>query len=130
MKHALKLMPHTLAIARLDAGHGLPWWSARSDGLLAFVRTAQETSVVCEAQMVPDGVRTAGGAYRALRLAGTMTFEDVGVVSAIANPLAAAGVPIFVMSTFDTDYILVREARLNDAITALRAADHEVDERP
>ena len=57
---------------------------------------------------------------------GPLDFAITGVVSALSAPLAQAGIPIFVMSTFDTDYLLVREARLGDAVSVLRDAGHEV----
>ena len=85
----------------------------------------EETSVVCEAQLVPEGVRAERG-FRALRVEGTVPFSANGVLAAIATPLANARIPIFVVSTFDTDYVLVREWEIESAVAALREAGHVV----
>ena len=64
--------------------------------------------------------------WRALRVRGPLAFEVVGVVASVSTALAAAGVPLFVISTFDTDYVLVKAQSLERAISALRLAGHEV----
>ena len=94
---------------------------------LSLTRTAGETSVVCEARLVPDDARSERG-FRALRVDGTLAFQETGVLVSLASPLATAGVPIFVVSTFDTDYILVASLRLGGAVEALRKAGHSVTE--
>ena len=119
--HAL---PQEFAVVRLAAGAGLPWWAATSDGVLAWVRTDDEVSLVCEQRLVPQDVRAEPG-YRALRVAGALPFHAIGVLASLAVPLADAGVPIFVVSTFDTDYILVPGTQLTDAVSALRRAGHQ-----
>lgn len=91
----------------------------------SVTRTTEETSVVCEERRIPDGVRAERG-FRLLRVAGTIPFAATGVLASVASPLADAGVPIFVVSTFDTDYLLIHESRLESAIAALRAAGHGV----
>jgi hypothetical protein len=120
----LLLVDSHLSVARLPAGAGLPWWAATS-GFLSVTRTPEETSVVCDAEGVPEGARAERG-FRALRVAGTVPFSANGVLAAIATPLASARIPIFVVSTFDTDYVLVRESELENAVAALRAAGHVV----
>jgi hypothetical protein len=93
------------------------------------VRTAAELSVVCEEGAVPDAVRAQRG-WRALEVSGPLDLAMTGVLASLAVPLADAGVPIFAVSTYDTDYVLVPGARLHDAVTALRAAGHHVDGGP
>jgi hypothetical protein len=124
---SLQVLGSELAIVRLSADAGLPWWAVGSEEFLSFTRSVSETSVVCEADRVPEGVRAERG-YRALRVEGTLPFEAVGVLASIAVPLAHANTPIFVISTFDTDYVLVREAMLPAAVQALREAGHSVTE--
>jgi hypothetical protein len=121
----LRVLPDALAIARLEAGVPVPEWAAPGGALHAVMRTAEETSVVCAGGAVPDGVRAERG-FRALQVAGPLDFGLTGVLAALAVPLAEAGVPIFALSTYDTDYVLVRGDRLTDAIAALRAAGHRV----
>jgi hypothetical protein len=123
---ALEVLPGELAVARLEPGAALPEW-ARPDGgaLHAVVHSAGEVSVVCAAARVPGDVRGESG-WRALRVAGPLDLALTGVLAAIAVPLADAGVSIFAVSTFDTDYVLVRADRLDAAVEALRAAGHRV----
>lgn len=126
MPFSLIALATPLAIVRLPVEEGLPWWAA-SATLLSLTRTPDETSLVCDEALVPASL-VADRGYRALRVAGRLPLDAVGVLAWLASPLAAAGVPIFVISTFDTDYILVPGARLNKAIEALRGAGHSVSE--
>ena len=126
MPSSLILLATPLAIVRLAAGAGLPWWAA-SSSWLSLTRTADETSVVCDEDRVPEAVNSERG-YRAFRVAGRLSLDAIGVLVGLANPLAAAGVPIFVISTHDTDYILVPGDRLARAMEALREAGHSVTE--
>lgn len=127
--HALELavLPWALAVCRLPADADAP---ARFAGgpFSALVRTADETSLVCLEARVPTGVRTEPG-WRALRVAGPLDFALTGVLASLLVPLADAGVAVFAQSTFDTDYVLVKEAALADAVAALEAAGHRVVRR-
>ena len=98
---------------------------AEDGGLLSVTRTAVELSVVARADQASAGAPAEKG-WSALEVAGPLAFELTGVLAAIASPLAEAAVPIFVISTFDTDYVLVRTAHLERAVDALEAAGHSV----
>jgi hypothetical protein len=89
-------------------------------------RSDTELSVVCREEDVPAGASAERG-WRALEVAGPLDFSLTGIVASLVSPLADAAVPIFVLSTFDTDYLLVREPDLPRAVEALRAAGHTVD---
>lgn len=91
-------------------------------------RTDRELSIVCEEGCEPAGGQIAAG-WRALRVEGTLAFSLVGVLAELAGLLAAHRVGIFVVSTFDTDYILVREGQLSDAVEALETGGHIVFEK-
>ena len=119
----LTLLPTPLAVCRLYTAADLPLWAIGC--FVSCTRTDEELSIVCEAARVPAGVRSETG-WRAFKVAGPLEFPQVGVLSALAAPLAAAGVSIFVVSTFDTDYLLVKEARLAEASRALEAAGHTI----
>lgn len=93
---------------------------------LSITRTAVELSVVGPAEHVPDGAFVETG-WACLEVQGPLAFELTGVLAGISAPLADAGVPIFVVSTFDTDYVLVSRANLERALAALRAAGHLVE---
>jgi hypothetical protein len=119
----LEVLPAELAICRLEPGAAIPPW-VRGD-LVATVRTGEELSVVCEAGSMPDGLDCSRG-WRALRVAGTLDLSLTGVLAHLLAPLAAAEVPIFAVSSFDTDYVLVPSTRLETAQEALAAAGHRI----
>jgi hypothetical protein len=104
----------------------MPWWAATSS-FLSFTRTANEDSLVCEEVRVPDGLAAQKG-FKALRVDGKLPFHLTGILASLAVPLADAGVTIFVVSTHDTDYLLVPETKLTRAAAALREAGHSVSE--
>ena len=126
MTHSLTLLEPLLAVARFPAGSGMPWWAATSR-FLSFTRTAEEDSLICEDFRVPDGLRAQRG-FRALKVDGVLAFHLTGVLASLAAPLADAKVPVFAVSTHDTDYLLVPEPLLSSAIEALRKAGHSVRE--
>lgn len=113
-----------LAIARLGPREAIPAW-AWAGAFSAIVRTPSELSVVCPSSAVPVGV-TVEGPWRALEVAGPLSFALTGVIHALSAPLAAAGISLFVVSTFDTDYLLVRASDVEAACAALYGAGHTV----
>jgi hypothetical protein len=114
-----------LAVCRLDAGSDVPSWVDQSREFTSVTRTMDELSVVCARDDVPEGVPMEGP-WRAFRVKGPIVMTLIGIVAALANPLAAAGIPIFAISTFDTDYILVHEPDFDAAVGALTQAGHVV----
>ncbi len=113
-------------MARLDANESTPAWAAQGE-ISSVTRTADELSIVCSAEAIPTGVRAERG-WRCLAVAGRLDFSLTGVLASIAGPLTTAGVSIFSVSTYDTDYIFVRTQTLHTAIEHLRAAGHEIVE--
>jgi len=120
----VSLLRGHVSVCRLDGASEVPDWALQG-GFLSITRTSEELSVVCPEGTVPEGVRCEGG-WRVLKLAGPFEFSEVGVLLSVAAPLAEAGVGIFALSTFDTDYVLVKEERLGSAVAALRRRGHEV----
>jgi hypothetical protein len=121
----LLALPELLAVCRLAADDAFPaWLPAR--GFVSVTRTAGELSIVCAQDAVPAGLRCEPG-WRALAVEGPLDFGLTGVLASIAAPLAEAGISIFAISTFDTDYVLVKDERLNEAAEALRRAGHLLD---
>jgi hypothetical protein len=78
---------------------------------------------VCLQESVPDYVRSEKG-WRCLRIAGAIPFSVAGVVANLTAPLAEAGVSVFVVSTFDTDYLLAKENDWAKALDVLRGQGH------
>ena len=114
-----------LAVCRLEAGSEVPPWVDRSAEFVSVTRTTDELSIVCAQDKVPEGVQREGP-WRAFRVKGPIVMTLIGVVASLASPLADAGISIFAISTFDTDYIMVHEPDFDAAVAALTEAGHVV----
>ena len=123
-----RLLDGSYAVARLDATSPIPPWSTRG-AFTSVTRTHEELSVVWDEASVPDDVRAERG-WRALQLEGPIPFEMTGVAARFTSVLAARAISVFVISTFDTDYLLVKEASLAASIAALRDDGCEVTDAP
>jgi hypothetical protein len=114
-----------IAVCRLDGREPIPSWAVRGS-FFSITRTADELSVVCDDSLVPKGM-LAERNWRALRVAGVIDFSVVGVLAGLTVPLAEAGISVFAISTYDTDYLLVRELDMARAIEVLRDAGYIID---
>ena len=121
----LTLMPERLAICHLAAGADLPAW-AFGPGFFSVTRTADELSIVTGQDAPPPGVLHEPD-WRCLKLEGQFDFAVTGILASLATPLADAGVGIFAISTYNTDYILVKQDDLAQAVAALQATGHMVN---
>lgn len=119
----LDVLAGELAVCRFRPDAPVPDWAQGEP--VSVTRTPSGLSIVCEAGAVPAGV-TAERGWRALGVRGPLDFGLIGVLASLAAPLADAGVPVFVASTYDTDYVLVPAAQLGAAVEALGAAGHQV----
>jgi uncharacterized protein len=117
-------MSGSYAICRLRAGDPIPAWAMQGP-FFSLTRTAAELSVVCETDAVPAGVNGERG-WRVLAVQGPLDFALTGIVARLSAVLAAASISVFIISTYDTDYLLVREGDLESAIAAFRGAGHQV----
>jgi hypothetical protein len=113
-------------VCQLPPGSQIPEWAV-GPGFFCVTQTTDELSIVCEESRVPIGVRVERD-WVALKLQGPFPFAMTGVLSSFLKPLADAGIPIFAVATFDTDYILLNREKLTTAISALDAAGHELIE--
>jgi hypothetical protein len=120
----ISVLPERLAVCRLEPEADLPSWAAQG-GFYSITRTREELSVVAEEGRVPAGVTIEGG-WRGLKVAGPIPFDAVGILASITGPLAQAGIGLFAVSTFDTDYILVKADRLEAARAVLAQAGHTI----
>lgn len=118
----LRLQPEPLAICRLGPTDAIPSWALDATPL-HLSRTADELSVVCAASLVPPGIR-AESPFQAIAVPGPLDFALTGILASLAAPLAEARISLFAISTFDTDYLLVRSADLPRAEAVLTAAGH------
>lgn len=118
----LSVLPDLFAICKLPADTPAPPLPD-GDSLVAMTRTADGLSLVLPESRAPHGARSERG-WRCLKVSGPIDFDLTGVLESIAAPLAVAGVSIFALSTYDTDYVLVRDGVLDRAREALEAAGH------
>lgn len=121
-------LPESYAVCRLPAGH--PWPEAAPGAtLLSVTRVGDELSIVCPESLAPPGAKVERG-WRCLRLRAVLDLSLVGVLADLTAHLAGVGIGVFVLSTHDTDLILVRAVDLVRAVAALRAAGYEMYSNP
>jgi hypothetical protein len=123
----LTVLDHTFAVCRLPADAVVPDWAWTGE-VACVTRTGEELSIVCRADLVPAEVLRESG-WRCLRVRGPLPFTLTGVFARIAQPLADAGISLFAVMTYDTDYVMVKDDMLADAVDALMAAGHTVETR-
>jgi len=121
----ISTLPGRLAVCGLDPGEQVPAW-ASSGSFTSVTRTEEELSVVCAEDAVPDRVKCEKG-WRCLRIRGPLAFSETGVLSSLSAPLARAGISIFVVSTYDTDNVLVKEEHLGTAQAVLVSEGHTIE---
>jgi uncharacterized protein len=112
------------AIVRLAADAPVPEWATKGD-LTSVTRTSDELSIVCLADAVPKDVDPVPR-WICFKLEGPFAFSQTGILLSFIEPLSNSGVPIFAVSTYDTDYVLVQEEFAGPALSALQAAGHEL----
>jgi hypothetical protein len=122
----MTLLPDSLAICQLAKDAPIPDWASWGS-LCSITRTPDELSIVCPQANVPAGL-PCDGEWRALGTDGPLGFTLTGTVETLAEPLATAGISIFFISTYYTDYLMVKQRELHIAILALRQAGHTVVE--
>jgi hypothetical protein len=122
----LFLFAETFAICHLAPDAAVPEWATQGQ-FVSITRTSDELSVIAEMAFVPTGLRSEVS-WRVLKVRGPFDFSEVGVLASLVEPLAATGVSVFAISTFDTDYLLVQTSQLDEAVAGLRNASHTVYE--
>ena len=118
----IRTLPDSYAVVRLHPGAELPEWVDQGP-FRCVTRTDNEVSVVCRDHDVPDGESVDRG-WTVLEVMGPLDFSLSGMVASLVVPLAQADLPIFVISTFESDYVLVRSADLSRVVDALEDAGH------
>ena len=112
------------AIVRLALDAAVPEWATKGE-LSSITRTSDELSIVCLAENVPADLPSPHR-WACLKLEGPFPFSQTGVLLSFIEPLSSKGIPIFAISTYDTDYVLIQEEFAEMALKALRAAGHEL----
>ncbi|HEX8254675.1 MAG TPA: ACT domain-containing protein [Thermoanaerobaculia bacterium] len=123
----ISILDARLAVCRLAPDAPLPSWIRGS--FVSVTRTADELSIVCDDDAAPEDVQAERG-WRALKVEGPIPFEVTGVAAALVGPLADASISVFLLATFDTDYLLLKDEVFERAVDILRAAGHELGRSP
>src|SRR5689334_16436306 len=114
----LSVMPLLLAVVRLNTSSNIPPWAVEKGDFFSITKTSDELSIVCSEDKVPQDVKVEKG-WRCLKVEGPLDFGLTGILSSLAQPLAEAKISIFAISTFDTDYIMVKNENLQKAVAVL-----------
>ena len=122
----LRLLAEMFGIMKLTPPQVFPAWLNQAP-VFFIARTEDEYSIMCPQEYIPNGVDYSAD-YRCLRVDGDLAFDAIGVVARVSKPLAEAGLSLFLMSTHDRDYVLVRQADLDTAITTYKTAGFVVIE--
>ena len=125
----LDVLPGRFALCRLPVSAAIPPWTEAARRFLTVSRTADELSIVADAEVVPAGDAVRGD-FRALRVRGPLPLEAVGILAALTVPLAQVGIAVFAIATHDTDYLFVREPDFARSMAVLEAAGHHVGNSP
>lgn len=127
----LSLLDEKFAVCRMDPRERAPAWVLDMPGLLvALVRTPAEMSILCDEQDVPRTATAVERGFRAFRLDGTIPHAVTGVLSSLTKPLAEAGISVFSLFTYDTNYLLVKEKDVEQAARLLTKAGFPVAAPP
>jgi len=117
-------LPGLYTIMRQPPDAPVPEWAAKGD-LTSITRTADELSIVCPADNIPKTVEP-GPRWICLKLEGPFPFSQAGVLLSFIEPLSSHGVPIFAISTYDTDYVFIPQEHTDRTLVFLREAGHEL----
>ncbi len=120
----LRLLPGRYGVCRLPAATPIPAWAKGE--FVSVTVTGDEVSVMCPESSIPSGLTTDLG-WRVLKVMGPFPFSTVGIMASLTAPLAAAGISLLAVATYDTDYVLVKADKLDAALAALTQAGHRLD---
>ncbi|MDO7787667.1 ACT domain-containing protein [Desulforamulus aquiferis] len=121
----LSILEGTFAVCRLQPGV-VPGWAFSNKDFVSVTSTEEEVSIVCNVANVPQGV-ICEQPWVVIKVRGPLDFGLTGILASLANPLAKAGISIFAVSTFDTDYLLVKMQDLPKARQILLDNGHCFD---
>ena len=124
MQLRISLLPGRFAVCRLPSDANVPAWVRGA--FTSVTRTTDELSLVCDEDAVPADVQAERG-WRGLKVLGPIPFEMTGIAAALVGPLAEARISVFLLATFDTDYLLLKDEVFERAVAILRDAGHEIN---
>ncbi len=119
--YPLRVWPGRWAVCRLAPADAVPAWATAPAPLAVVARSRTELSILVPEEHVPGDVTSEGG-FRVIEVVGPVPFAVTGLIASLSQPLAAAGISLFPVATYDTDYVLVKDGTLAAAVDVLRAA--------
>ena len=139
-KLTLTVLPETFAVCRFDKHEAIPNWVTQQS-FVSITRTEDELSIVCPQTEVPPDVPemredtnktrpVVEKNWRCFKVAGPLDFALTGIMASLVGPLAHAGITVFAISTYETDYLMVRATSLDHAIRVLKLAEHDIVSTP
>lgn len=120
----IKLLEEKYGVCRLNKTDSIPEWTKDSE-FLSVTRTLQELSIVCVENNIPSDIKCEKN-WRILKVEGPLDFSLIGILASISSLLAQNKISIFAISTYDTDYILVRDKDVDKAVVALVNARYKI----
>lgn len=120
----MKLLKEKYGVCRLDKTDSIPNWAKDSD-FFSITKTLDELSIVCSQQNIPNDIKCEKD-WRILKIEGPLDFSLIGILASISTILAQKEISIFAVSTYDTDYILVKDNDVDNAIEALVNKGYEI----
>lgn len=120
----MKLLKEEYGVCRLDKTELIPEW-AQDKGFFSITRTSDELSIVCSQDNIPNHIKCERD-WKILKIEGVLDFSLIGILASISTILAQQGISIFTISTYDTDYILVKNKDIDNAIESLIKEGYEV----
>lgn len=122
----MRLLKEKYGVCRLDKNEAIPEWSQNGE-FFSVTRTAEELSIVCAEDSVPNDIKCERD-WRILKIEGQLDFSLIGIIASVSNILAQNKVSIFAVSTYNTDYILVKDIDKDKAVKALSKEKYEIIE--
>ncbi|GMQ64866.1 ACT domain-containing protein [Vallitalea maricola] len=120
----MKLLKEKYGVCRLDKTDEIPNWAKKSD-FFSITKTLDELSIVCSQNSIPKNIKCEKD-WRMLKIEGTLDFSLIGILATISTVLAQKEISIFALSTYDTDYILIKDNNIDNAIEALINENYKI----
>ncbi|WP_160687240.1 ACT domain-containing protein [Clostridium sp. C2-6-12] len=122
--NSMKLLNEKYSVCRLNKNNTIPTWAMQGD-FFSITKTEDELSIVCLQENIPNNIKCEKD-WRILKVEGPLDFSLVGILASISSLMAEAQISIFALSTYDTDYILAKENKIEAAICALTKNNYYV----
>lgn len=120
----LKLLNREFGIVRLKSSEKIPEWAIIND-IYSITRTETELTIVCPSNRIPKNFQSDIG-WKCLKVEGSFDLNEIGIIASISNTLSQNGISIYVFSSYDTDFILIKDNNIEKAIKSLRSKGHSV----